>query len=220
MDGFIISMEKLKPEEVTPGLAELAEDVPKEVEVLLLAQWVGVDVVSCYGVRLTAPAFGQRDSMEAIVVLRPNLDVDDVQAVFSRADGFQFPFKADSVAYHEIDAKKLIGALCVDAPFDGVFALVDRICKGMLDGGDDGAELSRLGIRKVSQSVVNYFLPAIRESVVHDARCGYVTGSLPKDVAVQELILAGYDFGAASRLVKAWKDLKSARERIRWEGIK
>jgi hypothetical protein len=215
-------MSKLKSWQVPPGLAELVRDVPQEVNVSLLAQWeggTGGDVASGYGVRLSAPAFGRRDSFSATVVLRPNLDVSSVQAIFRSRGGREFPFDADLLAYHDIDAKQVIDALCVDAPYDGVFALVDRICRGMLDGGVDGLELSRDGIKKVPQSVVRSFFPVIQRSRAQEAKRGYVVGSVSRRVAVQELIRAGYDSDVASRLVRTWEGLRLAREELRWKWV-
>jgi hypothetical protein len=216
-------MANLTPDKITPGLRELTRDVPKEVSVTYLVQWKGGsggNVVSCYGIRLIVPAFGRRDSLSATIVLPPNLDVSAVQAVFKKADGSDFSFNADLVSYHNIDAKQLIDALCVDAPFDGVFALVDRVCKGMLDGGDSGADLSRDGITKVSQSVYSYFFPVIQESRERIAYSKYVAGSASRGDTVVALVAAGYDLGVASRRVSIWEGLKDARDSLRWQIIK
>jgi hypothetical protein len=158
--------------------------------------------------------------LSATIVLRPNLDVSAVQAVFKKADGSDFPFDVDLVSYHNIDAKQLVDALCVDAPFDGVFALVDRVCKGMLDGGDGGADLSRDGITKVSQSVYNSLFPVIQESQERIAYSKYVNGLVSTNDTVQALVAAGYDLSVSLRRVSIWEGLKAARNSLRWQIIK
>jgi hypothetical protein len=224
--AFIGSMAKLTPEKITPGLRELTRDVPEEVKVTYLVQWEGGSggsVVSNYGLRLTVPAFGRRDSLSATIVLPPNLDVSAVQAVFKKADGSEFPFASDSLSLWDIDAKQVIDALCVDAPFDGVFALVDRVCKGMLDGGVDGADLSRYSITKVGQSVYNSFFPVRKgsqEIAAKEAKLKFIGGSISREETVNVLVNAGYDFGVASRLINVWKDLKFIDGSRMWTTIK
>jgi hypothetical protein len=217
--SFIGSMAKLAPEKITLGLRELTQDVPEEVEVTYLVEWKDDSVVSSYGICLIASVFWRRDSLSAAIVLRPNLDISAVQAVFKKIDGSEFPFEADSLSLWDIDAKQVIDALCVDAPFDGVFALVDRVCKGMLDGGDDGADFSRYSIPKVGQSVYNLFFPVISESqetAVREAKIKFINGSFSKDETVNALVNAGYDSGVAFRRVNVWKDLEVIMGSCMW----
>jgi hypothetical protein len=212
-------MRELKPGKAPAGLKELIRDVPKEVKVLLSAEGGVLSEVSKYLVGLEVPAFGQRDYLLASVLMEPNFDVSAVDGRFKRSDGFDFPFKVDLVSHHDIDAKQLIDVLCMDVPFDIVFAMADRACRGMLDGGDDGSKISLEGTRKVSQSVVDFYFPAVNKTGLLKARYGFIAGGVSRDDTVNELVAAGYDAGRASRAVTIWEVLKSARENLKWKGF-
>jgi hypothetical protein len=206
------SSAKLFGDQVPQQLYDLTQDVPLDVaDVLYLVTWkdgTGGSVVSGYGIRLKVSTSGSRDSLSAVLYLTPSFGVDALKATFKKSDGTNFPFSADLVANHDIDAKRVVDALCVDAPFEGVFALVDRVCRGMLDGGVDGADVALNGIRKVPDDIVGAFIRGVdkKSFCISSVKDRFLSGKINAPESVNELVFSSIDREEADRVVQGWLD--------------